>query len=414
MKISLFLLLLLFLFFSHATFAFTPTKINSNSLTFGAVNYYNHGQRKKAIRSTIHPKIHAYPNFVSNIIEPLSNKNFKKYFLFRSLSRICVSLSSAFSLNARIYLYRKNNNNVYLTQALIYNEILIKMLKICWLYKLSSFVDRNIKLCRIMSTVFYVIGIYFGIASSTWNFSKNSFFFSYILYTLSSILQSLSIMTYASIRSATNLRLCQILNTPDRTDLEIVNTNSVQSCKDHSSNVNPVNHEPKKYHTDETNFNKIPENYSLTYRDQHVNIDLAQNSNASHVKLSKGITTSLGCSSEIDQARERDNTMEIHSNNKDFSIHQSNCTTESGSSSSSSRSRSSGMDLHDIQIEKMKIYHIGEVSVITDLLASVVDLVTVVILARATKWIKQKLYFYVMLSSLHLFFSYKELQCLLN
>ncbi|KAI4837277.1 hypothetical protein MKS88_003747 [Plasmodium brasilianum] len=60
-----------------------------------------------------------------------------------------------------------------------------------------------------------------------------------------------------------------------------------------------------------------------------------------------------------------------------------------------------------------KTFFIGEVSVIVDLLSSLVDLLTALLFSRAMKYIKQKFYFYILLSSVHLFFSYKELQHLL-
>ncbi|KJP88133.1 hypothetical protein AK88_02250 [Plasmodium fragile] len=345
--------------------------MNSKSLTFGPRNYHNHRQRKKGItqRSTL--TIRASPNFLSSIITPLSNEKFKKYFLFRCLSRTCVSLSSAFSLNAKIHLYKKNGDNMLLTQVLIYNEIIIKVLKVCWLYKLRLFVDTNIKLCRILSTVFYVIGIYLDLLS-TLDFFKNSFFFPCTLYVLSSTLKSLSVMTYASIRSATYLRICEMLNNPktESTPLVLhkgVRTTRVENTNDDHSLVQEQNGEP----TDGVKSKQEKEAMNLA-EDTHV------------------------C---IHGAEQTDNTPRV-------SVPNGTPQTERGNIYSSG-------DNNPLNSVK-KTYFIGEVSVLNDLLASLVDLFTIVLLARTTKYIKEKIYFYFLLSSLHLFFSYKELQCLLK
>lgn len=64
-------------------------------------------------------------------------------------------------------------------------------------------------------------------------------------------------------------------------------------------------------------------------------------------------------------------------------------------------------------LENKQIFTIGDVSVITELFSSIVDLLTVIFLSKATNFIKHNLYFYIFLSSCHLFFSYKELHYLL-
>ncbi|GAB67331.1 hypothetical protein PCYB_113510 [Plasmodium cynomolgi strain B] len=306
--------------------------------------------------------------FIS-IITPLSNEKVKKYLVFRCLSRICVSLSSAFSLNAKIYMYKNNSDNLLLTQVLIYNEILVKVLKICWLYKLRSFVDSNIKKCRLLSTVFYVIGIYLDLVS-TLDFLKNSFFFPCSLYVLSSTLKSLSIMTYASIRSATYLRLCEILNKQNESIPSVLD-NSNSTSRVNSTNDHLITEEQNRERTDGVKSKE--ENVAIRLgEDTHVPIFGAeQGDNTPRVSLSNGTPHSEGGNYCSSRANNLVNTVK-------------------------------------------KTYFVGEVSVLTDLLASLVDLLTVVLLAWTTKYIKKKIYFYFLLSSLHLFFSYKELQCLLK
>eukprot|EP00366_Plasmodium_knowlesi_P003953 XP_002261450.1 hypothetical protein, conserved in Plasmodium species [Plasmodium knowlesi strain H] len=343
--------------------------MNSKSLTVGSRNYHSQWQRKKGRMQRSPLTIRASPNFLTSIITPLSNENIKKYFVLRCLSRICVSLSSAFSLNAKIHLYRKNNDNLLLTQVLIYNEVLVKVLKICWLYKLRSFVDSNIKFCRILSTVFYVIGIYLDLLS-TLDFFKNSFFFPCMFHVLSSTLKSLSIMTYASIRSATYLRLCEMLNKQNESVVPCVLDHFKRAGRVEPTNDHLVTEDQSRERRDNV---KLKEEKVATHlgEDTHVSVVGAEQGDTPPVSLSNGI-------SQI----ERSNY----------------CSSDANNSVNNAK----------------KTYFIGEVSVLTDLLNSLVDLLTVVLLTRATKYIKNKIYFYFLLSSLHLFFSYKELQCLLK
>ncbi|ANQ09212.1 Uncharacterized protein PCOAH_00034550 [Plasmodium coatneyi] len=358
--LPLLLLPLLFFFLFQVSLSFIPPKISSMSLTVGSHNYHNQRQRKKGIIHRTPLPIRASPNFLSSIITPLSNEKIKKYFVFRCLSRICVSLSSAFSLNAKIHLYRKNSDNLLLTQVLVYNEILVKVLKICWLYKLRSFVDSNIKLCRILSTVFYVFGIYLDLLS-TLDFSKNSFFLPCTFFVLSSTLKSLSIMTYASIRSATYLRLCEMLN-KQNDNIPCGHDNSERTNRVESTNDHLVTEEQNRERSD---------GVKSKGEDTHVPVLGAQQVDTPRVTLPNGTPHS-----------ERNNYCISPYNNPVNSV--------------------------------KKTYFIGEVSVLTDLLSSLVDLLTVVLLSRTTDYIKKKIYFYFLLSSLHLFFSYKELQCLLE
>ncbi|EUD68539.1 hypothetical protein C922_00938 [Plasmodium inui San Antonio 1] len=368
LSLLLLLLPLLLFFLFQLSLAFVPPKVNYKSLTSGSRNYHSHTQRKKGIIQRSPLIIRASPNFLSSIITPLSNENVKKYFVFRYLSRICVSLSSAFSLNAKIHMYRQNSDNLLQTQVVIYNEILVKVLRVCWLYKLRSFVDSNIKLCRILSTVFYVIGIYLDLLS-TLDFFKNSFFFLSTFYVLSSTLKSLSIMTYSSIRSATYLRLCEMLNNPNES-VPSVRDNINRESRVEPTNDHLVTEEGSQIRTDGVKSKGDNEANPLG-EDTHVPLLAAEQGDIPRVSSSNGTPNS-----------ERGNYC-------------SSCATNSVNS-------------------VKKTYFIGEVSVLMDLLASLVDLLTVVLLARTTKYIKKKISFYFLLSSLHLFFCYKELQCLLK
>ncbi|CAD2095220.1 conserved Plasmodium protein, unknown function [Plasmodium vinckei brucechwatti] len=319
-------------------------KNHPNSAKIKSIHYrYNVTKGKNCVRSL---KVNVYRGVLKNVIEPLKDKQFQKYCLFRALTRICVSLSSGFSLNARISLFRKNINNLVLTKLLVNNEILIKILKIGWLCKLSNIVNKNFKLCRYLSTIFYIISIYIDIFS-TFNISTNSYIY-HILHSSSSIMKSLSIMTYTSIRSPTNLYISQMLSNKNgsetkQTDQENANLNNAQDNTNCAKNVS---------------INNVS-NDNATEPFNEINSDLfAKNKN------------------QIENV-----------NNK---IKDNLCTLES-----------------------KKIYTIGDVSIITELLSSIVDLLTVIFLSKTTNYIKHNLYFYILLSSCHLFFSYKELHYLL-
>ncbi|ETB56718.1 hypothetical protein YYC_05108 [Plasmodium yoelii 17X] len=314
-----------------------------------SVHYrYNASKGKRCVRLV---KVNVYRGVLTNIIRPLKNKQFQKYCLFRALTRVCVSLSSRFSLNARISLFRKNINNLVLTKLLINNEILIKILKIGWLCKLSGIVNKNFKLCRYLSTIFYIISIYIDIFS-TFNMSSNSYIY-YILNALSSIMKNLSILTYTSIRSLTNLYISQMLSNKNwneikKTNQEIFNLNNVQDSKNCSNwNSISIDNETESFNKKEKN------NETETVTD-------------SFIKKEKQIAN-------------------INNKIKD--------------------------NLYNL--ENKQIYTIGDVSVITELCSSIIDLLTVIFLSKATHFIKHNLYFYIVLSSCHLFFSYKELQYLL-
>ncbi|KEG02662.1 conserved Plasmodium protein, unknown function [Plasmodium vinckei vinckei] len=316
-------------------------KNHPNSTKIKSIHYrYNVTKGKNYVRSL---KVNVYRGVLKNVIEPLKDKQFQKYCLFRALTRICVSLSSGFSLNARISLFRKNINNLVLTKLLVNNEILIKILKIGWLCKLSNIVNKNFKLCRYLSTIFYIISIYIDIFS-TFNISTNSYIY-HILHSSSSIMKSLSIMTYTSIRSSTNLYISQMLSNKNGSETkqpgqENANLNNTQDNKNCAQN-------------DSINSSNAAEPF------HEINSDLfAKNKN------------------QMENANNK-----IKDNLSNF--------------------------------ESKKIYTIGDVSIITELLSSIVDLLTVIFLSKTTNYIKHNLYFYILLSSCHLFFSYKELHYLL-
>ncbi|CRH00911.1 conserved Plasmodium membrane protein, unknown function [Plasmodium relictum] len=358
------LLFLLFMLLPYTSFSFVM-KANIKALKLTSINY-NHVHRKN-IRSL---KIYLYPRFLKRIVEPLENVNFKNYFFFRSLSRICVSLSSAFSLNAKVYLYRKNMNNLLLTQLLMNNEIFIKILKICWLYKLSHFIDKNIKLCRYLSTIFYIISIYLDILS-TYDISKN-FYFYYFLYSLSSILKNLSILTYTSIRSSINFHVSQMLSySNQKINKESMGTIKLTD-KNGGENISGENINNENINNENINNENI-NNENINNENINVNEKLME-INALKKDKYKVINKFYA------KKKEENNNNNILRNNLNV---------------------------------KRKTFYIGEISVITDLLFSLVDLSTILFLSRATKYIKQKLFFYIFLSSLHLFFSYKELEYLL-
>lgn len=270
--------------------------------------------------------------------------------MFRSLTRVCVSLSSGFSLNARISLFRKNINSLVLTKLLVNNEILIKILRIGWLCKLSSIVNKNFKLCRYLSTIFYIISIYIDIFS-TFNMSADSYIY-YILNSLSSIMKNLSIMTYTSIRSSTNLYISQMLSNKNwngikKTDQEHVNLNNIQDNKNDSNwNIISIDNETGTFNKKEKNNEILSSDSFIKNKTQIENINN---------KIKDNLYT----------------------------------------------------------LENKQIFTIGDVSVITELFSSIVDLLTVIFLSKATNFIKHNLYFYIFLSSCHLFFSYKELHYLL-
>ncbi|SCM22465.1 conserved Plasmodium protein, unknown function [Plasmodium chabaudi adami] len=322
-------------------------KNHPNSAKLKSIHYrYNVTRGKRCVRSL---KVNVHRGVLTNVIEPLKDKQFQKYCLFRALTRICVSLSSGFSLNARISLFRKNVNNLVLTKLLVNNEILIKILRIGWLCKLSNIVNKNFKLCRYLSTIFYIISIYIDIFS-TFNISTNSYIY-YILHSSSSIMKSLSIMTYTSIRSPTNLYISQMLsnkngNETKQTDQENTDLNNPQGNKNYT----------KK---DSINSGNATEPFDEKEQNNEINSDLF----------------------------DKNKTQIENGNNK---IKDNLCT-----------------------LENKKIFTIGDVSVITELLSSIVDLLTVIFLSKTTNYIKHNLYFYILLSSCHLFFSYKELHYLL-
>ncbi|CDO63411.1 conserved Plasmodium membrane protein, unknown function [Plasmodium reichenowi] len=372
---------LLFILLSYNSFAYVLNK-NIKTLSLSSNIYKkNLFYRKKNIRPL---KIYVYPSFIKNIIKPLENSYFRNYFMYRSLARICVSLSSAFSLGAKLYLYKKNMNSLFLTQLLMNNEILIKILKICWLYKLSHFIDKNVKLCRYLSTVFYIISIYLDIFS-TYNLANNIYIY-YLFYSLSSILKSLSILTYTSIRSNINFQVYQMLTLEKKNnekEYKITNTSHKNNTPidkySHSSSNSSVEHNNIHCNDDGTiNKNNIL-NESPKYG----------HNNKENIYLKNKV---------IHNTKDVHNNLDVHSELKN--------TDEE-------------YKISDNHIEKNKLsintknFCIGEISVIIDLLSTLVDLSTILFLFQATKFIKQNLCFYIFISSLHLFFSYKEIQYLL-
>ncbi|SBT77700.1 conserved Plasmodium protein, unknown function [Plasmodium ovale] len=336
-------------------------------------NYNNSVRKKERVR---HVQVYAYSGFLKNIIEPLENSQFRYYFFFRSLSRVCVSLSSSFSLNAKLDLFRKNINNLLLTQLLVHNEVLIKILRIGWLYKLSHLVDKNIKLCRYLSTLFYIVSIYIDILS-TCNLSTNCYVI-YTLHSISSILKSLSIMTYTSIRATTNLRICQILSS----------------------------------HTQRRSFDevKVPsgEQISCSAESSHRvgSIDRVENNERAVDNNSKSGTNLPNVAEE--------EFMSVFSEESSQPRNNRLAESDNGKSKITNNSGSTDDTKNNLSYKQAKTFCIGEVSVVTDMLSSLVDLLTVVLLTRATQYIKQKLCFYVLLSFLHMFFSYMELHHLLR
>ncbi|SBS85283.1 conserved Plasmodium membrane protein, unknown function [Plasmodium ovale curtisi] len=88
--------------------------------------------------------------------------------------------------------------------------------------------------------------------------------------------------------------------------------------------------------------------------------------------------------------------------------------SDSGKRKITNNNGSTGDTKNNLSYTQTKTFCIGEVSVVTDMLSSLVDLLTVVLFTRATQYIKQKLCFYVLLSFLHMFFSYMELHHLLR
>lgn len=305
--------------------------------------------------------------------------------MYRSLARICVSLSSAFSLGAKLYLYKKNMNSLFLTQLLMNNEILIKILKICWLYKLSHFIDKNVKLCRYLSTVFYIISIYLDIFS-TYNLANNIYIY-YLFYSLSSILKSLSILTYTSIRSNINFQVYQMLTLQKKNyekKYKITNTSHKNNTPidRYSHSTSSTNVEHNNIHSND-NATTIHKNNILNESTQN------GHNNIENIHLKNNVIH---------------NTKDVHNN---LDIHSEVENTDED------------YKIYDNHIEKNKLsintkkFCIGEISVIIDLLSTLVDLSTILFLFQATKFIKQNLCFYIFISALHLFFSYKEIQYLL-
>ncbi|SBT38046.1 conserved Plasmodium protein, unknown function [Plasmodium ovale wallikeri] len=284
--------------------------------------------------------------------------------------------SSSFSLNAKLDLFRKNINNLLLTQLLVHNEVLIKILRIGWLYKLSHLVDKNIKLCRYLSTLFYIVSIYIDILS-TCNLSTNCYVI-YTLHSISSILKSLSIMTYTSIRATTNLRICQILSS----------------------------------HTQRRSFDevKVPsgEQISCSAESSHRvgSIDRVENNERAVDNNSKSGTNLPNVAEE--------EFMSVFSEESSQPRNNRLAESDNGKSKITNNSGSTDDTKNNLSYKQAKTFCIGEVSVVTDMLSSLVDLLTVVLLTRATQYIKQKLCFYVLLSFLHMFFSYMELHHLLR
>ncbi|SOV21731.1 conserved Plasmodium membrane protein, unknown function [Plasmodium sp. DRC-Itaito] len=381
MKFFIFHFLFILLSYKSSTYV-----LNKNIKTLSlSPNIYkkNSFYRKKNIRPL---KIYVYPSFIKNIIKPLENVYFRNYFIYRSLARICVSLSSAFSLSAKLYLYKKNMNSIFLTQLLMNNEILIKILKICWLYKLSHFIDKNVKLCRYLSTLFYIISIYLDIFS-TYNVANNIYIY-YLFYSLSSILKSLSILTYTSIRSNINFQICQMLALQKNNEHVYKMTNTTNKNNNHSDNKNNSHADISTRFVDDNNI--------------HCNKDETMNKNnilnESHQNMNNNKENTYLKHNLVHNTKDLDNIIGVH--NEDKNINQ----------------QSKIFDNH-IENNKLSIntknFCIGEISVIIDLLSTLVDLSTILFLFQATKYIKQNLCFYIFISSLHLFFSYKEIQYLL-
>ncbi|CAC9696302.1 conserved Plasmodium membrane protein, unknown function [Plasmodium sp. DRC-Itaito] len=370
---------LLFILLSYNSFTYMLNK-NIKTLSLSSNIYKkNLFYRKKNIRPL---KIYVYPSFIKNIIKPLENEYFRNYFVYRSLARICVSLSSAFSLSAKLYLYKKNINSLFLTQLLMNNEILIKILKICWLYKLSHFIDKNVKLCRYLSTVFYIISIYLDIFS-TYNVANNIYIY-YLFYSLSSILKSLSILTYTSIRSNINFQVCQMLTLQKNNEKEYKMNNTSDknnTCSDSDSDNSSSSVEDNNIHCNDDgtiNKNNILNECPQNVHNNKENIYLKHNV----VHNTKDVDNNLDVHNQVKNTAQEFKIFDNHIENDKLSINTKNLC-------------------------------IGEISVIIDLLSTLVDLSTVLFLFQATKFIKQNLCFYIFISSLHLFFSYKEIQYLL-
>ncbi|SOV74765.1 conserved Plasmodium membrane protein, unknown function [Plasmodium sp. gorilla clade G3] len=379
-----FVFYLLFILLSYNSFTYVLNK-NIKTLSLSSNIYKkNIFYRKKNIRPL---KIYVYPSFIKNIIKPLENIYFRNYFIYRSLARICVSLSNAFSLSAKLYLYKKNINSLFLTQLLMNNEILIKILKICWLYKLSYFIDKNVKLCRYLSTVFYIISIYLDIFS-TYNVANNIYIY-YLFYSLSSILKSLSILTYTSIRSNINFQVCQMLTLQKNNENVYKMTNTTNKNNTCDSNIDSDISSSSR--VEDNNIHNIHCNDDGNINKNNILNECLQNghNNKENIYLNHNAVHNM---------KDVDNNLGVHSEDK-------NSAQE--------------FKIYDNHIEKDKLsintknFCIGEISVIIDLLSTLVDLSTILFLFQATKYIKQNLGFYIFISSLHLFFSYKEIQYLL-
>ncbi|CRG93803.1 conserved Plasmodium membrane protein, unknown function [Plasmodium gallinaceum] len=445
MKILLFLL---FISLCYISFSFSfLIKANIKLLKLTSINYVTLDKKgKNLINNHVHRKnirslkSFLYPHFLKRIIEPLENANFKNYFFFRSLSRICVSLSSAFSLNAKLNLYRKNTNNLLLTQLLMNNEILIKILKICWLYKLSHFIDKNIKLCRYMSTIFYIISIYLDILS-TYNISKN-FYFYYFLYSLSSILKNLSILTYTSIRSSINFHVSQMLSNSNQKfneksirDIKLVNKDTYDKNIS-NENINDENKDKNK-NDENVDKNKNDENVDKNKNDENEDKNINDENKDKNIN-EENVDKNINDENEDKNINDENKDKNINEENVDKNINDENKDKNINDENEDKNIDEKLMEVNTLKKEynilkkvyekkkennnsnilrnNLKVkrkFYIGEISVITDLLFSLVDLSTILLLSHAAKFIKQKIFFYIFLSSLHLFFSYKELEYLL-
>ncbi|SOV12397.1 conserved Plasmodium membrane protein, unknown function [Plasmodium gaboni] len=277
-------------------------------------------------------------------------------------------------------------NSIFLTQLLMNNEILIKILKICWLYKLSHFIDKNVKLCRYLSTLFYIISIYLDIFS-TYNVANNIYIY-YLFYSLSSILKSLSILTYTSIRSNINFQICQMLALQKNNEHVYKMTNTTNKNNNHSDNKSNSHADISTRFVDDNNI--------------HCNKDETINKNnilnESHQNMNNNKENTYLKHNLVHNTKDLDNNIGVHTEDKNIN------------------QQSKIFDNH-IENNKLSIntknFCIGEISVIIDLLSTLVDLSTILFLFQATKYIKQNLCFYIFISSLHLFFSYKEIQYLL-
>ncbi|VWU52050.1 conserved protein, unknown function, partial [Hepatocystis sp. ex Piliocolobus tephrosceles] len=350
-------------------------------------------------------QFYLFPSSAKNILlQPFENGQIKNYFFFRLLSRVCVSISQSFSINARICLYKKKNmNSSSLTQVLINNEILIKVLKICWLFKLSRLVDNNIRLCRYLSSLFHIISIYidiflaFDYSNSYLNKYINNLYVYYILYSTSSILKNLSIMTYASIKPSINLRVSESLS--KGVTAGKVSKNHVTDKKNNNKVISdiPINETSSLFKTntgDENassfvnKLNKIHEKKNIS--DNKTNTDNIKETNLSFLKGLKNLEFIT-------------NKLKKNEKKKNYKISNNISNTANNKENNSSKT-----------YPQTKIVTIGEVSVTSELLSTAVDFLTVILSSHVTKLIKQKLCFYIFISSLHIFSSYKELYYLLK